>query len=159
MRDWTSFDPCAQRGEIGGEPCAKTGGDDFDIAVKAGNYGVGVRRQPYDAPCDVYAIRPRWRAQQPLVQGGPGFRQTVAHEQHDVGAHARFAGGCEHDAGFAKTVEVPQQGRRMHVLDDAADPFSERNGRPGPVDIRTEPGKERLMASRQKSSRGRGRFI
>ena len=38
-------------------------------------------------------------------------------------------------------------------------PFSERNGRPGPVDIRTEPGKERLMASRQKSSRGRGRFI
>ena len=30
------------------------------------------------------------------------------------------------------------------MLDDAADPFSERNGRRCPADIRTEPGDERL---------------
>ena len=45
------------------------------------------------------------------------------------------------------------------MLDDAPDPFSERNGGPRPVDIRAEPGNERLTASRQKPSRRRGRFI
>ena len=93
------------------------------------------------------------------VRARPGFRQTVAHEQHDVGAHARFAGRREHDSCPAQAVEIPQQSRRMHMLDDAADPFSERNGRPCPVDIRAQPGNERLMASRQQPSRSRGRVV
>ena len=35
-----------------------TGGDNFDIAIKARNRCVGVRRQPNDAPFDVHAFRP-----------------------------------------------------------------------------------------------------
>ncbi len=116
-------------------------------------------RQPYDAPLDVRAFRPGRRRQQPLVQMRPGFRQTVAHQQHDVGAHARFARRREHDSGFAQTVEIPQHCRRMHMLDDAANSFGKRDGRPRPVDIRAEPGNERLTASRQKPSRGGGRVV
>jgi len=159
LSDRSSFDPRAQRGEIGGERCAEARGEHLDVAVEARNSGVAPWRQPYDAPFDV---RTFWRGrprQQPLDQMRPGLKQTVAHEQHNVGAYARFAGGREHDSGFAQTVEIPQQSRRMHMLDDAADPFSERNGRSCPVNIRAEPGDERLTASRQKSSRGRGRVV
>jgi hypothetical protein len=45
------------------------------------------------------------------------------------------------------------------MLYDAADLFGQRNRRPRPVDIRAEPGDERLTASRQKPSRGRGRVV
>ena len=45
--------------------------------------------------------------QQPLVEVGPGFRQAVAHEQHEVSAHAGFAGRREHDSGFAHCSRDP----------------------------------------------------
>ena len=62
-------------------------------------------------------------------QGGPGFRQAVAHKQEDVGAHACLARRGQRDtrASFTHWVEIAQQRRRMHMLDDAADPFGERD--------------------------------
>jgi hypothetical protein len=36
--------------------------------------------------------------------------QGVADEQHDIGAHTRFARRREHDAGFAQTVEFAYGG-------------------------------------------------
>ena len=108
MRERTSFDPRAQCGQIRGERCAKTGVENLDVAVKTRHRCISLRRQPNDTPGDVGAFWLCRRRQQPLVQMRPGLQQTVADEQHNVRAHARFAGRREHDAGFAQTVEIPQ---------------------------------------------------
>ena len=158
-RDRTAFDARAQRGQIGGERHAKAGCDDFDFAAKARNCCVGLRGQPDNASRDVRPVRPRRRSQQPLVQGGPGLRQGVACQQHDVGAHARFARRRQHDAGFAQTIEIAHQRRRMHMIDDAADPLGERDGRPRALDVGAQSRDERLTASRQELSRGDGRVF
>ena len=155
VRDGAVFDTRTQRRKINCERCAALRSPDLDIALEPTDSCAYGWRQPNDAPLDIHAFRPGRRRQQPLGETGPGFRQTVAHEQHDVGAHARFAGRREHDSSLAQTVEIPQQSRRMPMLDDAADPSSERNGRSCPVDIGAEPGDERLTASGQKQSRAR----
>ena len=159
LRDGTAFDARAQRGKIGGERRAERRLRRPRYRRQSPECRVGLRRQPDNAPRDVHAVRPRRRPQQPLVQGRPGFRQAVADEQHDVGAHARFARRRQHDAGFAQAIEIAHQRRRMHVIDDAADPLGERDGRPRPLDIRAQSRDERLTASRQKLSRRGGRVF
>ena len=118
LRDRTPFDPRAQRGQIGGKRRATARGDNLDVAVKARNCRVCLGGEPNDAPFDIDALRPRRRSQQPLGEARPAFRQAVAHEQHDIGAYARFAWRYEHDPGLAQTVEIPQDPRRMPMLDD-----------------------------------------
>ena len=136
-RDRTAFDPRAQRSEIARRALRRAPAATTSISPpKPRNCRVAPGRQPDDAPRDVRAFRPRRRRQQPLAETGPGFRQAVADQQHDVGAHARFARRRQHDSGFAQAVEIAQQSRRMHVLDDPADPFGERDRRPRSLDIR-----------------------
>ena len=110
---------------------------------------VRLRRQPDDATRHVHAFRPCGRPQQPFDKTRPGFQQPVADQQHDIRAHARFAGRREHDAGFAHAVEIAHQRRRMHMLDNAADPFGERDRRPRSFDIGAQSRDERLTALRQ----------
>ena len=159
MRDGASFDPRAQRGQIGGKRRATARRDNLDVAVKARNCRVNLGREPKDAPLDSHAVRPCRRRQQPLGETGPRLRQTVAHEQHDIGAHPRFAGRDEHDPGLAQAVEIPQDRRRMPVLDDPAYAFGERDRSPRPFDIRAQPRDERLTALRQQARRGGGRVV
>ena len=148
-RDGTAFGTRAQGAEIGGERRAEARRDDLDIAVKARDSRVGVRRQPHDPPRDGRSVGSGRRPQQTLIQGWPSLPQGVADEKQDIGAHARFGGSGEHDAGFSQTVEVAQQGLRMHVLDDPAEAFGERDRRPHSLNIGAQSRDERLTASLQ----------